>query len=82
MKSFPWIFIPSEFIVVFISDLFLEISKGLNKLDGIEKAQVNLLENEVTVIFDENKINEESDELLNNILYRLIKISLKEELEK
>ena len=35
------------------------VEKGLNKLDGIEKAQVNLLENEVTVIFDENKINEE-----------------------
>ena len=36
------------------------VEKALNKCDGVNSAVVNLLENEVIVNFDENKINEET----------------------
>ncbi|MBR0461225.1 MAG: cadmium-translocating P-type ATPase [Erysipelotrichaceae bacterium] len=36
------------------------VEKALNRLEGVSKATVNLLENEVTVIFDENVQNEEN----------------------
>ena len=34
------------------------VEKSLNKLDGVNIANVNLLENEVRIDFDENKVNE------------------------
>ncbi len=36
------------------------VEKALNKCDGVNSAVVNLLENEVNINFDENKISEES----------------------
>ncbi|MBQ1289394.1 MAG: cation-translocating P-type ATPase, partial [Erysipelotrichaceae bacterium] len=36
------------------------VEKALKKLDGVSKATVNLLENEVTVEFDEERTNEET----------------------
>lgn len=35
------------------------VEKGLNKIDGVDACKVNLLENEATISFDENKVNEE-----------------------
>lgn len=42
------------------------VEKVLNKLEDVEIAKVNLLENEVTVRFDETKLNEED-------LYKVVK---------
>ena len=36
------------------------VEKALNKLSGVDSALVNLLENEVTINYDENTINEET----------------------
>ncbi|MDO4500491.1 MAG: copper-translocating P-type ATPase [Erysipelotrichaceae bacterium] len=38
------------------------VEKAINKLEGVNKAIVNLLENEVTVDFDENVLSEENIE--------------------
>ena len=34
------------------------IEKNLNKLDGVAKCQVNLLENDMIIEYDENKLSE------------------------
>lgn len=49
------------------------VEKALNKCDGVNSAVVNLLENEVIVNFDENRINEEAlAKAVNDAGYKLL----------
>ena len=49
------------------------VEKALNKCDGVNSAVVNLLENEVIVNFDENKINEETlAKAVDDVGYKLL----------
>ena len=49
------------------------VEKALNSLPDVKNAQVNLLENEVTVDFDENKLNEQDlEKAVKNAGYELI----------
>ncbi len=49
------------------------VEKALNKLDGVDNAIVNLLDNEVHIIYDENKIKEEDlSKAIDNAGYKLL----------
>ena len=49
------------------------VETGLKKLNGVSDCKVNLLENEATVIFDENIVNEEvMAKVIKDLGYELI----------
>lgn len=55
------------------------VEKALNKCDGVNSAVVNLLENEVNINFDENKINEEAlSKAVSDAGYKLLLTKEKE----
>ncbi len=55
------------------------VENALNKSDGVNNAVVNLLENEVTINYDENKISEDAlAKAVNNAGYKLLLTKEKE----
>ena len=49
------------------------VEKALSKIDGVNSSTVNLLDNEVTVDFDENKVNETTlEEAVDKAGYKLL----------